>query len=133
MQGKLVHHQTAYVARLETTYFSFQVALVERLKGVPVQASEATDVADWQQLQQAFEPDPQTLGQAGCRLQSVDPLGYTPAAQTVHAAHRQLQQDSLIQQVTVTHLMDAPLVDQRAGFGTPAANRYAPGLRLKTD
>ena len=62
-------------------------------------------------------------GKAGSRRQPVDPLGYASAVQAVDTTHRQLQQDALIQRVTTPHLADVLLVDQRVGFGTPAANR----------
>ena len=58
VQGEFVHHQAADVARIEGAYLSFQAAFVERFEGVPVQAAEAADVANRQQSQQAFEPDP---------------------------------------------------------------------------
>src|SRR5690606_20531023 len=113
----------ADVARLESADGGFETTFVELFKGVPVQAGEATDVADRQQLQQALEPGAHALGQAGGRLQPVNPLGYPPATQAVDTTHRQLQQDALVEQIAITHLTDSPLVDQRAGLGTPAANR----------
>ncbi len=91
-----------------------------------MQAGEAADVADWQQLQQAFEPDAQALGQTRRRLQPVDPLGHPPTAQAIDAAHRQLQQNALIQQVTITHLANPPLVDQRTGLTTAPAGGTEP-------
>ncbi|MDT4824333.1 hypothetical protein FQZ97_575800 [compost metagenome] len=133
VQGELVHHQAAYVARLEGPYFSLQTALVEGLEGVPVQAGEAADLADRQQLQQALEPDPQALGQAGGRRQPVDPLRHAPAAEAVEATHRQLQQHPLVQQVTLAHLAHAPLVDQRAGLVAAATHRQTRGLGLQAD
>ncbi len=44
VQGELVHHQAAYVAWLKNADRSFHAALVERLEGVPMQASQAADV-----------------------------------------------------------------------------------------
>ncbi|MCY1462564.1 hypothetical protein D9M71_803520 [compost metagenome] len=123
VQGELVHHQLTHLAWLKRPHRGFQAALVECLEGVPVQAGEAADMADRQQLQQTFEPDAQTLGQAGGRLQPVNSLGHPPTIQAIDAAHRQLEQHTLIEQVTIPHLTNSPLVDQRAGLGTPAANR----------
>ncbi len=75
-----------------------------REAGVPVQAGQATDMADRQELQQAFEPDLQASRQACGRQQPVDPLSHASTAQAVDAAHGQLQDNTLIQQVTLTHL-----------------------------
>ncbi len=62
VQGELVHHQAAYLAWLKNADRSFHAPLVERLEGVPMQASQAADVADQQQLQQTLKPNPQGSG-----------------------------------------------------------------------
>lgn len=76
-----------------------------------MQDGEAADVADQQQLQQDFEPDAQALSQTRRRRQPVDPLGHPPTAQTIEAAHRQLQLDALVEQIAITHLANPPLVN----------------------
>lgn len=96
-----------------------------------MQAGEAADVADREQLQQAFKPHAQALGQTRRRLQPVNPLCYPPTAQAIDATYRQLEQDALIQQVTVTHLAGSPLVDQRAVLVTATAFGEGASLRFE--
>jgi hypothetical protein len=47
VQGELVHYQATHLSGLERANRCVQTALVERFEGVPVQANEAADVADW--------------------------------------------------------------------------------------
>ncbi|MCY1526058.1 hypothetical protein D9M68_610610 [compost metagenome] len=64
VQSELIHHQTPDIAWLEGPYAGLQAALVDSLDRVPVQSGELADMADRQQLQQRFDPRPQSLCQA---------------------------------------------------------------------
>jgi hypothetical protein len=51
-------------------------------------------------------------------------LGGVPAAQAVDAPHRDLQLDTLIEQVAVSNMTDTPVMNQRAGLSTAATARH---------
>jgi hypothetical protein len=83
-------------------------------------------------VQQAQEPRLHAPGQARGRFQPVNALGHPPAAQAVDTPYRQLEQNALIEQVTVTHLTDTPLVNQWTGLQAASApgHMIAPRLEL---
>jgi hypothetical protein len=64
VQGELIHHQTSDIAWLEGPYTGLQAAFVDVLDRVPVQPGESADMANWQHLQQRFDPCAQPLRQA---------------------------------------------------------------------
>ncbi len=62
VQGELIHHQAAHIARLETTQCGLETPLVLHIDSVPVLPGESADMTDGHELQQGLDPGTQSMG-----------------------------------------------------------------------
>jgi len=60
-----------------------------------------------------------------------NPHGDPPTAQAIDSAHRYLEQDALVKQITIAHQPNPALVNQWAELATTPAFGNRAGLRLE--